>query len=95
MDFKKYFSRKIYTTDAWTMSTKSHVIFWMTKVLYLGFYIVLPIMVWGFLPWLAGYFVLNATMGLILSLVFQLAHVVENTEFETVALDETKHLETA
>lgn len=95
MDFKKYFSRKIYTTDAWTMSTKNHVIFWVTKVLYLGFYIVLPIMVWGFLPWLAGYFVLNATMGLILSLVFQLAHVVENTEFEHVALDTSKSIDSA
>ena len=34
-------------------------------------------------------------MGLTLSLVFQLAHVVENTEFEHVPLDETKHIETA
>lgn len=95
MDFKKYFSRKIYTTDAWKMSTKNHIIFWATKVLYLVFYIVLPIMVWGVLPWLAGYLVLNASMGLILSLVFQLAHVVENTEFEHVPLDATKHIETA
>lgn len=52
-------------------------------------------MVWGFLPWVVGFFVLNAVMGLILSLVFQLAHVVEKTEFEHVALDETKHMETA
>ena len=34
-------------------------------------------------------------MGLILSLVFQLAHVVENTEFEHIPLDATKHIETA
>ncbi|MEO6253092.1 MAG: fatty acid desaturase, partial [Ferruginibacter sp.] len=52
-------------------------------------------MVWGFLPWLAGYLLLNAVMGLILSLVFQLAHVVENTEFEHIPLDATKHIETA
>ena len=52
-------------------------------------------MVWGFGPWLLGFFVLHAAMGLTLSLVFQLAHVVENTEFENVALDETKHVETA
>ena len=30
-----------------------------------------------------------------MSIVFQLAHVVENTEFENVALDETKNIETA
>ena len=95
MDFKKYFSHKIYTTDAWKMSTKNHIVFWATKIFYLGFYIILPMMVWGFLPWLIGYFVLNATMGLILSIVFQLAHVVENTEFEHVGLDTTKHIETA
>ncbi len=95
MDFTKYFSRKIYTTDAWKLSTKSHIIFWATKAMYLTFYIVLPIMVWGFLPWVVGFLVLNATMGLTLSLVFQLAHVVENTEFEHVPLDATKHIETA
>ena len=95
MDFTKYFSRKIFTTDAWKMTTKNHIIFWATKILYVTFYVVLPIMVWGVLPWLAGYFVLNATMGLILSLVFQLAHVVENTEFEHIPLDATKHIDTA
>ncbi len=95
MDFKKYFSHKIYTTDAWKMNTKNHIIFWATKILYLFFYVALPIYVWGFLPWFAGYMALNAVMGLTLSIVFQLAHVVENTEFEHVPLDETKHIETA
>ena len=95
MDFTKYFTRKIYTTDAWKLSTKNHIIFWATKASYLTFYILIPIMVWGFGPWLLGFFVLHAVMGLTLSLVFQLAHVVENTEFESIALDETKHIETA
>lgn len=95
MDFKKYFTRKIYTTDAWKMGPWNHVVFWLTKIGYVIFYIVLPIKVWGFLPWLAGYLLLNAAMGLTLSIVFQLAHVVENTEFETVALDEDKQIDTA
>ena len=95
MDFTKYFTGKIYTTEAWKMSFKNHAIFWATKLLYMFFYIAVPIYVWGFLPWLGGFFLLNAVMGLTLSLVFQLAHVVENTEFEHVALDETKHIETA
>ncbi len=95
MDFAKYFTRKIYTTEAWKLTTKNKMIFWATKAGYLTFYIVLPIMIWGFLPWLAGFFMLHAVMGLTLSLVFQLAHVVENTEFEHIALDETKHVETA
>ncbi len=95
MDFAKYFSGKIYTTTGWKMTGRNHIIFWATKILYIIFYMIIPAMVWGFGPWLAGYLLLNATMGLTLSLVFQLAHVVEITEFETVALDETKHIETA
>ena len=52
-------------------------------------------MKWGFFPWLAGFFLAHVAMGLTLSIVFQLAHVVENTEFEHVALDETKHIDEA
>jgi linoleoyl-CoA desaturase len=95
MDFTKYFTRKIYTTEAWKMTVKNHIIFWVTKVSYFVFYMIIPIIVWGFGPWLLGFFLLHVVMGLTLSLVFQLAHVVENTEFENVALDETKHIETA
>ncbi|NDE10300.1 MAG: acyl-CoA desaturase [Chitinophagia bacterium] len=95
MDFTKYFTRKIYTTEAWKMTTKNHVIFWATKICYFVFYMIIPMIVWGFGPWLLGFFLLHVVMGLTLSLVFQLAHVVENTEFENVALDETKHIETA
>ena len=95
MDFTKYFTRKIYTTEAWKLNTKNHIIFWVTKILYFTFYMIIPAMVWGFGPWLLGFMALHAVMGVTLSLVFQLAHVVENTEFETVALDETKHIESA
>lgn len=95
MDFAKYFTGRIYTTAGWKLKLKNHVIFWATKILYIAFYMVIPAMVWGVGSWLAGYLLLNAVMGLTMSLVFQLAHVVEITEFETVALDETKQLETA
>ncbi len=95
MDFTKYFTRRIYTTAAWKMTAKNHIIFWITKIMYFSFYMVLPILVWGFGPWLLGFLTLHVTMGLTLSLVFQLAHVVENTEFEHVALDESKNIEMA
>lgn len=81
MDFKKYFSGKIHTTKAWKMSTKEKAIFWITKIYYVGVWIVLPISVVGFLPWLAGFMVAHAVMGFTLGLTFQLAHVVENTHF--------------
>ncbi len=95
MDFTKYFTRKIYRTDAWKMSLKNHFIFWATKIHYAVFFIIFPIMVWGWQGWLAGFFIFNAVMGLTLSLVFQLAHVVENTEFEHLPLDESKHIDSA
>ena len=60
-----------------------------------GYNLVLPIIKFSFFPWLAGFLIAHIVMGLTLSVVFQLAHVVEITEFESVALDETKHLETA
>ncbi|MBC7536914.1 MAG: acyl-CoA desaturase [Ferruginibacter sp.] len=95
MDFTKYFSRKIFTTAAWKLTLKNHIIFWLTKAYYVAVFMVIPIMVWGWAGWLVGFLVANAVMGLTLSFVFQLAHVVENTEFEHIPLDETKHLETA
>jgi linoleoyl-CoA desaturase len=95
MDFTKYFTRRIYTTEAWKMNLKNHLIFWATKIWYVTMYIIIPVHVWGWGGWAIGYFTMNAVMGITLSLVFQLAHVVEGTEFESVPLDETKHLETA
>ena len=95
MDFTKYFSRKIYTTDAWKLSTKNHVIFWVTKLYYATVFIAIPMYVWGIGAWAIGFLTMSVALGLSLSLVFQLAHVVENTEFEHIPLDETKHLETA
>lgn len=80
-DLIKYFSKKIVVTEM-KMTTKEHVIFWSSKLLYLFFYIVLPMMLVGWQAWLVGYLLVNMTMGLTLSIVFQLAHVVEKTSFE-------------
>lgn len=95
MDPTKYFSRKIYTTTAWKMTLKNHIIFWATKIFYVFIYIAIPIYVWGWAGWLTGFLTYNAVLGIILSFVFQLAHVVENTEFEHIPLDATKHIQTA
>jgi linoleoyl-CoA desaturase len=95
MDSTKYFSRKIYTTEAWKMTLKNHLIFWGTKIFYIGYYIVIPTIVWGWQGWLVGWLVMNMVQGIVLSFVFQLAHVVEKTEFEYIPLDTTKHIESA
>ncbi len=79
-DMVKYFSRKIVVTQMKLMPAE-HLIFWGSKLLYLFFYIALPVMVLGWQAWLVGYLIVNVTMGLSLSIVFQLAHVVEKTAF--------------
>lgn len=86
-DFEKYFSRKIVNTPLKKMSTQDHVIFWVSKVLYLLFYIVIPVVLMGWQSWLLFFVCMHTGLGLTLSIVFQLAHVVEETEFESVSGD--------
>jgi linoleoyl-CoA desaturase len=80
-DMIKYFSRKIVVTDM-KLTLQDHIIFWASKVLYIVFYIALPVYLLGWQQWLVGYLIVNMTMGLTLAIVFQLAHVVEKTDFE-------------
>ena len=81
-DFKQmkaYLKRKLSYGEA-----KSHKILWttlvITKIIYFGVWIVIP-MALGIVWWqvLSGFFIMHYTAGLILSIVFQLAHVVEET----------------
>lgn len=81
MDYMKYFSKKVYTTPIHKIPVREHIIFWVSKILYIAFYIALPIYMVGWLPWLVGFFVMHGTMGLALAIVFQLAHVVEDVSF--------------
>ena len=82
-DFKQmraYLKRKLSYGEA-----KNTKILWttlvITKIIYFSVWIVLPIVI-GITWWkvLIGFFVMHYTAGLILSIVFQLAHVVEETE---------------
>jgi linoleoyl-CoA desaturase len=86
-DFEKYFKKKIVDTPLSRMSTADHLIFWTSKILYLLFYIAIPISLMGFQSWLLFYLSMNIGLGFTLSIVFQLAHVVEETEFDWVAGD--------
>lgn len=63
------------------------------KLIYLGFTIVLPILVTPLLWWqvIIGFILMQAICGLILALVFQSAHVIEETDFYTP--DETGSVE--
>ncbi len=93
MDFNKYFSRKIFHTDLQKMNTKEHVIFWASKLLYVLFYIAIPIYAVGTGPWLVGFLCMHVALGLTLSIVFQLAHVVEDAGFIEVKENSPQKIE--
>jgi linoleoyl-CoA desaturase len=58
-------------------------ILWMVlwKLIHLGVFLVLPLLVSGYAPWqvVVGYLLMHAAIGVTLATVFQLAHVVEET----------------
>jgi linoleoyl-CoA desaturase len=81
MDFNKYFTRKVYHTELQKMDRSEHIIFWLSKLLYIVFYIAIPVHFVGWTAWAVGFASMHIVMGLTLAVVFQLAHVVEDVEF--------------
>jgi linoleoyl-CoA desaturase len=83
-DFKQmrsYLKRKL-SYGEFQKPAKQWTILAITKVLYFSIWLVIPIVVLDIAWWqiLIGFFVMHYTAGLILSVVFQLAHVVDYTE---------------
>lgn len=92
-DLKKYFTGKIAdNTQMKPMSVKEHIIFWVTKVTYVAVFLVLPMFFAGVVPTLVGYGVMVFVTGVFIAVVFQLAHVVEHTDFVHPETDGT-HIE--
>jgi linoleoyl-CoA desaturase len=82
-DFEKYFTGKIAEGSQKRLALKEHFIFWATKLTYVGMYIILPILMVGPAKALIGFAVICFACGLSISMVFQLAHIVEDTQFPT------------
>jgi len=81
-DFKKYFSGKIARyTPIRNMSFKEHFIFWTSKLVHFAVFLVVPMIFAGVLETIVGYILITFVLGVVISVVFQLAHVVEGTEF--------------
>ena len=83
-DFKqmhKYLKRKLSYGD-FPNPAKEWTVLVITKIIYYLLWIVLPLLVLDIAWWkvLIGFFVMHYTAGMILSVVFQLAHVVPKTE---------------
>jgi linoleoyl-CoA desaturase len=81
LDYQKYFKKRIGVMPIKKMSTKDHLVFWGFKILNLVLYVALPVYMLGFTTWLVGFLVFSILAGLIISIVFQLAHTVEHTHF--------------
>lgn len=80
-DYTKYFRQKVGSVPIKKMSAFDHFAFWLAKLGYAFMMIALPIYMVGFMSWLIGFLVFTLFAGFILSIVFQLAHTVEETSF--------------
>lgn len=89
-DYKKYFSQKIGDIPLKTMSIGDHIRFWLVKISHATVFIALPIYMLGFMPWLVGFLTMSIVGGFFLSIVFQLAHTVEHTDFPVADIDTNK-----
>jgi linoleoyl-CoA desaturase len=80
-DFKKYFSGKIAdNTPIKKMSFADHFKFWISKVVFSFLFLAIPIYFKGWAAVL-GFVIMAYTAGVIIAIVFQLAHIVEDIEF--------------
>lgn len=80
-DYKKYFTKKVAVVEIAKFDNRQKIIFWTSKLIHSLVFIVLPLYYLGFQQWLILFLIYAFTAGLILSVVFQLAHIVEETDF--------------
>lgn len=91
-DFQKYFSGRISAnSQVKKLPLAQHGIFWFTKIAYVLVYMALPIFFVGWLPWLIGFLIVTFVCGVSISIVFQLAHVVEGTQFFSPVNTDQRH----
>lgn len=84
-DFIKYFSGKIADNTPirkWTVG--EHLIFWFSKLVHITIFILIPASQVGLGKTLIGYVIMASLLGFILSSVFQLAHIFQNSFFPEV-----------
>ena len=80
-DFRKFFSKRIGEYSLPALSASEASLFFLTKIFYFGYMLVLPMFfhpVWQVLLFFA---VVHFVLGFTMAIVFQLAHVVEDNAF--------------
>lgn len=81
LDYQKYFKQQVGSMPLKKMTLSDHLVFWGFKIFHAFLFVGLPIYLLGFTSWIIGFFLFTLVAGLILSIVFQLAHTVEHTHF--------------
>lgn len=83
-DFEKYFRKKLSkSSETFRLPVKEKIIFWLSKVINVLILIIIPVYSVGLLAALVGLLIAGMACGFCLAVVFQLAHVVTETEFKT------------
>ncbi len=83
-DYEKYFKQKMSGSErTFQFPVKEKVIFWISKLVHALIFIVIPVLFVGWLQTLIGLLIAGAVCGICLATVFQLAHVVSETEFKS------------
>lgn len=82
-DYKKFFAKKIGAKDNSQHPRQEYVKLFLFKGLYYVLFIVLPLLVLDITWWqfIIGFLAMQFSAGIVLGLVFQLAHVVEGLDF--------------
>src|SRR5690606_22933545 len=84
-DFEKYFTGKV-TKD---MTRQEHFAFWITELVYIVVYLVIPVAVGGS-PAVLGFAGIACVCVITISVVFQLGHMVEDTQVHDPDLETNK-----
>ncbi|MGK2864280.1 MAG: fatty acid desaturase family protein [Chitinophagaceae bacterium] len=81
-DYLKFFQKKIGNSHINKHPGIEYFNLFFYKILYYSIFIIIPLLLMSITWWqfLIGYLVMNIAEGLVLGLVFQLAHIVEDTE---------------
>jgi len=84
-DYKYFFQSSLGPYEDKSHPIREWITLFITKVLYYGYMLVLPYMLLPVTWWQIGigFLILHFTAGIILGVIFQLAHVVEETEHPT------------
>jgi linoleoyl-CoA desaturase len=80
-DFVKYFRRRIGSGKPIRIRFSQHAGFWFTKACFVLNFVLIPLQAFSVGEFLMGFLIFALTTGLVISIIFQLAHAVEGPEF--------------